>query len=39
MFLKLDEIACELDEIYLPLKREGLTGIRLSPQCGSSACV
>ena len=39
MFLKLDEIARELDEIYLPLEQEGITGMRLSPQCGSGACV
>ena len=37
MFLELDQIARELDEIYLPLKQEGITGIRLSPQCDSSA--
>lgn len=39
MFLKLDQIARELDEIYLPLKQEGITGMRLSPQCDFSACV
>lgn len=39
MFLKLDEIARELDEICLPLEQEGITGMRLSPQCGSSACI
>ena len=39
MFLKLDEIARELGEIYLPLEQEGITGMRLSPQCDSSACV
>lgn len=37
MFLELDQIARELDEIYLPLKQEGITGMRLSPQCDSSA--
>ena len=39
MFLELDQIARELDEIYLPLEQEGITGMRLSPQCGSGACV
>ena len=39
MFLELDQIARELDEIYLPLEQEGITGMRLSPQCGSSASV
>ena len=39
MFLKLDEIARELGEIYLPLEQEGITGMRLSPQCDSSACI
>lgn len=39
MFLELDQIARELDEIYLPLEQEGITGMRLSPQCGSSACI
>ena len=39
MFLELDQIARELDEIYLPLKQEGITGMRLSPQCGSGACI
>ena len=37
MFLELDQIARELDEIYLPLEQEGITGMRLSPQCDSSA--
>lgn len=37
MFLEIDQIARELDEIYLPLEQEGITGMRLSPQCGSSA--
>ena len=39
MFLELDQIARELDEIYLPLEQEGITGMRLSPQCESSACI
>lgn len=39
MFLELDQIARELDEIYLPLEQEGITGMRLSPQCGSGASV
>ncbi len=39
MFLELDQIARELDGIYLPLEQEGITGMRLSPQCGSSASV
>ena len=39
MFLKLDEIARELDEICLPLEQEGITGMRLSLQCDFSACV
>jgi len=39
MFLKLEQIARELDEIYLPLEQEGITGMRLSPQCDSSACI
>ena len=37
MFLELDQIARELDEIYLPLEQEGITGMRLSPQCDSNA--
>lgn len=39
MFLEIDQIARELDEIYLPLKQENITGMRLPPQCGSSASV
>ena len=39
MFLELDQIARELGEIYLPLEQEGITGMRLSPQCDSSACI
>ena len=29
MFLKLDEIAQKLDQIFLPLEQEGMTGMRL----------
>ena len=29
MFLKLDEIARKLDQIFLPLEQEGMTGMRL----------
>ena len=32
MFLKLDEIARKLDQIFLPLEQEGTTGMRLLPQ-------
>ena len=32
MFLKLDEIARKLDQIFLPLEQEGITGMRLLPQ-------
>ena len=32
MFLKLDEIARKLDQIFLPLEQEGMTGMRLLPQ-------
>ena len=32
MFLKLDEIAGKLDQIFLPLEKEGITGMRLLPQ-------
>ena len=39
MFLELGQIARKLDKIYLPLEQEGITGMRLSPQCGSSSCV
>lgn len=39
MFLKLDQIARELDEIYLPLEQKGITSMRLSLQCDSGACV
>ena len=37
MFLKLDEIARELDEICLPLEQEGITGIRLLAQSDAEA--
>ena len=32
MFLKLDEIARKLDQIFLPLEQEDITGMRLLPQ-------
>lgn len=32
MFLKLDEITQKLDQIFLPLEQEGITGMRLLPQ-------
>ena len=32
MFLKLDEIARKLDQIFLPLEQDGITGMRLLPQ-------
>ena len=32
MFLKLDEIAGKLDQIFLPLEQDGITGMRLLPQ-------
>ena len=37
MFLKLDEIARKLDQIFLPLEQEGITGMRLLPQKGALA--
>ena len=37
MFLELDQIACELDEIYLPLEQEGITGMRLLAQSDADA--
>lgn len=37
MFLKLDEIARELDEICLPLEQEGITGMRLLAQSDGDA--
>ena len=36
MFLKLDEIARKLDQIFLPLEQEGMTGMRLLPQKDAS---
>ena len=39
MFLELGQIARKLDKIYLPLKQENITGMRLPPQCDSSASV
>ena len=39
MFLKLDEIAKKLDQIFLPLEQEGMTGMRLLPQKDASALV
>lgn len=39
MFLELDQIARELDENYLLLKQQSITGMRLLPHCGSSASV
>ena len=37
MFLKLDEIAKKLDQIFLPLEQEGMTDMRLLPQKDASA--
>ncbi len=37
MFLELDQIARELDEIYLPLEQEGITGMRLLAQSDANA--
>ena len=37
MFLKLDAIARELDEICLPLEQEGITGMRLLAQSDADA--
>lgn len=37
MFLKLDEIAKKLDQIFLPLEQDGITGMRLLPQKDTSA--
>ena len=37
MFLKLDEIVRELDEICLPLEQEGITGMRLLAQSDADA--
>ncbi|EMG30751.1 SMI1/KNR4 family protein [Campylobacter showae] len=37
MFLKPDEIARELEEMYLPLEQEGITGMRLLAQSNADA--
>ena len=37
MFLKLDEIVRKLDQIFLPLEQDGITGMRLLPQKNTSA--
>ena len=37
MFLEIDQIARELDEICLPLKQEGITGMRLLAQSDADA--
>ena len=37
MFLKLDEIAKKLDQIFLPLEQDGRTGMRLLSQKDASA--
>ena len=37
MFLKLDEITKKLDQIFLPLEQDGMTGMRLLPQKDASA--
>ena len=37
MLLELDEIAKKLDQIFLPLEQEGMTGMRLLPQKDVSA--
>ena len=37
MFLKLDEITGKLDQIFSPLEKEGMTGMRLLPQKDASA--
>lgn len=39
MFLKLDEIAKKLDQIFLPLEQEGMTDMRLLPQKDLKATV
>ena len=39
MFLKLDEIARKLDQIFLPLEQDGMSGMRLLPQKDASALV
>ncbi len=37
MFLELDQIARKLDDIYLPLEQEGITGMRLLAQSDADA--
>ena len=37
MLLELDEISQKLDQIFLPLEQEGITGMRLLPQKDASA--
>ena len=37
MFLRLDEIRQRLDEIFLPLEQEGITGMRLLAQSDADA--
>ena len=37
MFLKLDEIVRKLDQIFLPLEQDDITGMRLLPQKDASA--
>ena len=37
MFLELDQIARKLDDIYLPLEQEGITGMRLLAQNDADA--
>lgn len=39
MFVELGQIARKLDENYLALKQQSITGMRLLPHCGSSASV
>ena len=39
MFLKLDEIARKLDQIFLPLEQDGITGMRLLPQKDTLALI
>ena len=39
MFLKLDEIARKLDQIFLPLEQEGMSGMRLLPQKDALALI
>ena len=39
MFLKLDELARKLDQIFLPLEQEGMSGMRLLPQKDALALI